>query len=259
MRISVVTISYNQAKYLPSCIESVLAQDGVDVEYIVVDALSSDGSADVIERYRPRLARVIGEKDRGPPDGLNKGFAAATGDIFYYLNADDVIYPGTFKIALAQFQKHPRVDVIYADGEMIDEHDNVIRKIHSLPGITSFSHAVGATTILQQATFLRRDAFARTQGFNIANRSCWDGELVQDLLLSRAKFRHFKGNWAGFRVHAGSISGSNRLAEIYRTEQSRLFEAVAGRRRYPIDVVSQYALRGLGKAQRLLTITGGTA
>ena len=88
MKISVVTISYNQAHYLERCLDSVLSQDGVELEYIVVDAYSSDGSREILERYRDRLSTLIVEKDNGPPDGLNKGFSHATGDIFYYLNSD---------------------------------------------------------------------------------------------------------------------------------------------------------------------------
>ena len=75
-RVSIVTISFNQEKFLERTIRSVLAQDYPEIEYIVVDPGSTDGSRDIIERYRDRIAHVIFEPDKGPSDGLNKGFAA---------------------------------------------------------------------------------------------------------------------------------------------------------------------------------------
>ena len=82
MKFSIVTISYNQAQFLEQAIRSVIEQDYPDVEYIVVDPGSTDGSREIIERYRDRIDRIIFEPDKGPADGLNKGFAQATGDVF---------------------------------------------------------------------------------------------------------------------------------------------------------------------------------
>ena len=92
MKISIVTVSFNQADYLEQAIRSVVEQDYSDIEYIVVDAGSTDGSREIIER--DRIATVVFEPDREPADGLNKGFARATGDIFGYINADDAYLPG---------------------------------------------------------------------------------------------------------------------------------------------------------------------
>jgi len=95
MKFSIVTISYNQAQFLEKAILSVLNQEGVGLEYIVVDPGSTDGSREIIERYRDRFGHVVFEKDHGPADGLNKGFQYATGDVYGYLNSDDVLLPGT--------------------------------------------------------------------------------------------------------------------------------------------------------------------
>src|SRR5450432_3341584 len=93
LKVSIVTISFNQAAYLEEAIRSVLDQDHPLVEYIVVDPGSTDGSRDIIERYRGRIAKVLYEPDQGPADGLNHGFAHATGDVFACLNADDLLLP----------------------------------------------------------------------------------------------------------------------------------------------------------------------
>ena len=100
MKVSVVTVSFNQARFLERAIRSVLGQDYDDIEYIVVDPGSTDGSRAIVERWRDRIDRIILEPDRGPPDGLNKGFAAATGEIFAYLNADDALLPGAVRAAV---------------------------------------------------------------------------------------------------------------------------------------------------------------
>ena len=91
MRVSIVTISFNQAPYLERALQSVLTQSYPDVEYIVVDPGSSDGSREIIERYRSRLAGVVLEPDNGPADGLNREFAQASGEVFGHPNPDDVL------------------------------------------------------------------------------------------------------------------------------------------------------------------------
>ena len=91
--VSIVTPTYNMAKYLTETIESVLAQDYPNIEYIVVDGASTDGSLEILERYQGRL-RYFSEPDRGPADAAAKGFRQARGEIFAWLNADDTYLPG---------------------------------------------------------------------------------------------------------------------------------------------------------------------
>jgi glycosyltransferase involved in cell wall biosynthesis len=96
MRISIVTISFNQGKFLRQCIDSILTQTDCDVEYIVVDPGSTDGSRALIESYGDRIIKVF-EPDEGPADGLNQGFKCATGEIYGFVNADDYLLPGSLK------------------------------------------------------------------------------------------------------------------------------------------------------------------
>jgi glycosyltransferase involved in cell wall biosynthesis len=108
-KVSIVTISYNQCAFLERAIQSVLAQNYPEVEYIVVDPGSTDGSRDIIERYRSRISKLILEPDKGPVDGLNKGFSVATGEIYGYLNADDEFLPGAIDKAMRAFASHRKL------------------------------------------------------------------------------------------------------------------------------------------------------
>src|SRR5262249_6094619 len=131
MKFSIVTVSFNQARYLERAMRSVLDQEGASVEYIVVDPGSTDGSRDIIEKYRSRLAHVILEPDTGAADGLNKGFRAATGEVLGFLNSDDVLLPGALSGAAGFLREHPEVDVVSGDCEIVDGQDNVLRVSYS--------------------------------------------------------------------------------------------------------------------------------
>ena len=131
LKITIVTISYNQAHFIEQAIRSVIEQEGVPLEYIVVDPGSTDGSREIIERYRDRLATVIFERDRGPADGLNKGFAAATGDIFGFLNSDDYLLPGSLAKIRSYFQDHRGIDVVSGHGLIVDGLGKVLRRNYS--------------------------------------------------------------------------------------------------------------------------------
>ena len=118
LKISVVTISYNQKKYLKECIDSVLSQDYKNIEYIVVDPGSTDGSLEVIDSYGSKIIKVYG-KDKGPSDGLNNGFFRATGDIFYFINSDDVLMPGVFQLVSKLFTNDPQLMLILGEGKKL--------------------------------------------------------------------------------------------------------------------------------------------
>ena len=237
VKVSIVTVSFNQGRYLERALRSVADQDHDDIEHIVVDAGSTDGSRDIIERFRHRLATVVLEPDRGPADGLNKGFAHATGDVFAYLNADDEYLPGAVRAAAAAFRRHGNADIVVGHGYIVNADGQPIRRFRSAP-FSRWRFARGAAVVMQQSTFFRASAFRATRGFNVENRTSWDAELYLDMCLSGARMRLAEGNWSLFRLHAESISGHGRLnAESVRNHR-RYFRRLTGREGRPSDRAS---------------------
>ena len=113
MRISIVTLSYNQGAFLQEAMDSVLQQNHSDLEYIVVDPGSTDGSRELLRSYGEQISRFIFEPDRGAADGLNRGFGGATGEIFGFLNADDFLLPGALHRVSEFFESHPQCDIAH--------------------------------------------------------------------------------------------------------------------------------------------------
>jgi glycosyltransferase involved in cell wall biosynthesis len=244
VKISIVTISFNQAQYLERAICSVLDQDHQNVEHIVVDPGSSDGSREIIEKYSHRIAKVILDPDKGAADGLNKGFAAATGEVFGFLNSDDVLCPGALAEADRFLQRHPDVDVVSGDCEIIDEHDQVLRLSYS-DRFSLARYAYGAGILIQPSTFFRASAYRRTGGFNLANRSNWDGELFVDMACAGASFDRSRRVWSRYRIHQSSITGTGKLDAAIAAYRDRIFHRIMGRPNRPRDRLMVAAFRTL--------------
>ncbi len=128
-KISVVTVSYNQAVFLEDCICSVLDQAYPNLEYIVVDAMSTDGSEEILRRYEGQFTKLIIEKDNGQSDGLNKGFDLATGDILTWINSDDMLAPGSLKRAALAFMQYD-CDLVVGGCERITTNSHEVTQLH---------------------------------------------------------------------------------------------------------------------------------
>jgi glycosyltransferase involved in cell wall biosynthesis len=125
-RISIITPSFNQAAFIERTIQSVIGQDYPNIEYIVIDGGSTDGSVDIIRKFQSDIAYWVTEKDRGQAHAINKGLERATGDIIAYLNSDDYYLEGTLRRVADHFGRYPDVDLVHGRCRVVDEHGEKI-------------------------------------------------------------------------------------------------------------------------------------
>lgn len=229
--LSIVTISFNQAQYLRQCVESVVSQKGDDVEYIVVDPGSADGSREILESYGDAIDHLVLEPDDGPADGLNKGFARATGQVGYFINSDDFLLPGAVARMRRLSSENPDIDVLLGGAWMVDGHGEPIREL-TATSADLFALLAGDAKTVQQGFFFRINTFRGVGGFNTANRTCWDFELICRLLHQGRRAQVTRERFGGFRVYGDSISGGiggTKHTVKYLADRDRLHCELTGR------------------------------
>ncbi|MBU3637565.1 glycosyltransferase family 2 protein [Polynucleobacter sp. es-MAR-4] len=235
MKISLVSISFNQVDYLRYCIDSVVSQNYGDLEYILVDPGSIDGSRELIDEYQNLLTKKIFSADKGPADGLNKGFALATGEIFGFLNSDDILMPGSLEQIAGFFERNPEIDVVSGHSFIINGEGRILRRCFSETfSLPMFAH--NSCILMQPSTFFRSRAFRLSPGFNVLNRTNWDGEFFAELALAGARFALIDSFLSGYRLHPSSITSSMKLHSGMKDYQKKLFRKIMGRDRKLYDV-----------------------
>ncbi|MCX8061895.1 MAG: glycosyltransferase [Anaerolineales bacterium] len=208
--VSIVTPSFNQAQFLEETILSVLGQDYPNLEYLIVDGGSTDGSLDIIHRYADRLAWWISEPDRGQTDAINKGFAHAKGEIFAWLNSDDTYLPHAVSEAVEFLQRHPEIGLVYGNANFIDEQGRVLGKFPARQ--TDYRRLRrGYVHIPQQAAFFRAELWRQVGPLDPSFYFAMDYDLwVRIARLS--KIVYLPRLWANFRLHglAKTIAADDR-------------------------------------------------
>lgn len=155
--VSIVTPCYNHAEFLEETILSVLSQDYPNIEYIVVDGGSTDGSVDIIRRYESRLSNWISEPDEGQADAVNKGLRMASGEIVAWLNSDDIYLPGAASRAVARFIEKPDLALFYGDAVFISRQGNFRRYFTEVEPFNKFRLLNCSDFIMQPTTFFRKE------------------------------------------------------------------------------------------------------
>jgi len=198
-KVSIITPSFNQGRFLEASILSVLGQDYPNIEYIIVDGGSKDESVEIIRKYENRLAWWVSEKDKGHADALNKGFSHATGEILAWLNSDDIYYPSVVSDAVAYLNEHPEVGMVYGDALLIDDSGKTIGNFASKQ--TSYRDMLrGSVHIPQATTFYRTNLWNQVGPLDLSLFFAFDYDLWVKL-AKVSEVRYLPRLWAQFRIH----------------------------------------------------------
>ena len=241
MKVTLITVCFNSAATLSTAIDSVLLQKGVDIEYIIVDGGSKDGTVDIIKEFASRSVRPaspgclvikwISEPDRGMYDAINKGIKMATGDIVGILNADDVLASDdTLAHIAAHFEEcqtvenrsdlistvsnNKRIDALYADIRFVKEGESV-EALREAPTVRYCSAAKWrpwmfrfAAMVPHPSFYVRRECFERLGGYSLDYRICADFELeLRYLLLAKLRAAYLPECVVIMRMGGMSTSG----------------------------------------------------
>jgi len=221
--ISVVTPSLNQGEYLEQCITSVLEQQDVSVQYIVVDGLSDDQTPRVLDTYRNRIDTLIVEKDSGQADALAKGFALAKAEFVCYLNSDDYLFPGALKRAIDALRSRRDVDLVYSHRTYVDAEDRFLR-YWNLPRHCNYIH-LRWDFIPQETCVWRRKAMDSVGGIDRTYNFAMDYDLFARMMRAGQRFIRLPLFLAAFREHARSkttrLMDSLGASEVQRVQKSQ--------------------------------------
>jgi glycosyltransferase involved in cell wall biosynthesis len=218
--ISVVTPSYNQGRFLERTILSVLNQNYPNLEYIIMDGGSVDGSVEIVRKYEEYVAHWVSEKDNGQTDAIRKGFERGTGIILAYLNSDDVYLPGTLSGVAEIFKENPSVQVLYGNEYRLNESDEIVgegRLTPYFPSISKFGLVYGGFGIYQPASFWTREIYERAGPIDPSFIHCMDNDLFVRFAFAGAKFKFAREYLAGFRIHPHSKTST--LARVAKRER----------------------------------------
>lgn len=198
--IALVTPSLNQGQFIGETVRSVLGQNYPNLQYVVQDACSTDGTREVLDAFRGKGMDIRIESDKGQADALNKGFSRTTGEIMGYLNSDDLLMPGCMDLVGRYFRDNPAVDVIYGNRLIVDTKGYEIGR-WILPGhdarVLRFVDYVP-----QESMFWRRRLWERTGArFDTGLQFALDWDLVLRFLEVGAVFAHLPDLFGIFRVH----------------------------------------------------------
>ena len=243
---SIVTISFNQAKFLKNCIESVLNQSFRDFEYIIQDPGSTDTSRAIINSFNSDKLKIYFENDESPADGLNKGFAKASGEFYLFLNSDDVLMQNTLEILYEIIKNNPYYDVYSGASEIIDENGNKLRVGYS-DKFNLMRAVYGHSNLMQQSTTFKSTIFKSVGGFNKLNKSSWDGELFIEFGLRKAKFFKTDRILSKFRITSNSITGSGKFEDYNSIFYKTIYKKIKGKNPEKYYILVSFFYRYLRK------------
>ena len=211
MKVSIITVSFNSAKTIADTIESVLSQEFPQIEYIIVDGDSKDGTVEIIKQYQDRISHWVSEKDQGMYDAMNKGMAMATGDVIGILNSDDVYMNTQVVSELMELMQSKRAQVVFADLILVDQDNpqKVLRYYdsgHFHPNKFKYGWMPAHPTV-----FVKRELYQAVGNFSTTYQIAADYEmLIRILAIQRARYAYLPKPVVRMRSGGASTAGLSR-------------------------------------------------
>jgi glycosyltransferase involved in cell wall biosynthesis len=254
--ISIITPSYNQSAYLEATIRSVLDQDYPNLEYIIIDGVSTDNSVEIIQRYEKRLAWWVSEPDGGQAEAINKGLKRARGEIVAWLNSDDLHMPNTIQRMAAAFQETPDAGLIYGDVLSIDEDGKAFNTMRygnwGLDDLMTFS-IIGQAGTFMRRTVLEQAGYLDTRFHCMLDHHLW-------LRMARlAPMHYLKEVIAAARIHPDAKNVA--LATQFGVEAYELVDWLEKQPEYTPEMLrlSKRVLAGAHRFNGRYLLDGGEA
>lgn len=221
-QISIVTPSFNQGQFIEETIRSVLLQGYPNLEYIIIDGGSTDGSVEIIKKYEPWLAYWVSEKDDGQSHAINKGWKHSSGEILCWLNSDDTLLMGTLYRAALTLRERPDAGLVYAMGKIVDVDGNPTGQTFGRDSNLISMLLTSRNAIAQPSTFVSRRAIDRVGYLNVEFHMSMDWDLWIRI-ASRYPIVFVPEIWSRMRVWEGAkteniwaISGIEHLESVKR-------------------------------------------
>lgn len=215
--ISVIIPSLNQGYFLERAIRSIISQQYSAFQLIVIDGGSVDGSLEVVKKFEKHIYFWLSESDKGQSDAINKGFKKGTGDLFCWLNADDVLFPYTLQKLSEVFRKNPDIDIITGNVVYIDKDDLIVRCVR-VPKMRWFFYRFGVGYFAAPAVFFKKHLYHKVEYIDTSLRYSMDIDLWHKFRIRNARIHHIKDYLGGFRIHASSKTSA------FRRKKPKAFE-----------------------------------
>ena len=219
-KISIVMPAFNQAQFIERSILSVLNQGYPNIELIIIDGGSSDGTVEIIKRYEDQIAYWVSEKDEGQSDALNKGFSRASGEIYGWLNSDDLYTPEAFESAVDAFRVNQKKMVVFGDWLSIDIYDNPVDLHHAFDfNLNHFKYE--GFHLNAQSMFWRSDVHEGFNGFDVDLYNTMDYQMILEfgINIGQEKFLRIPKVLGAFRRYDGQKTGDF-IPSVLREHQS---------------------------------------
>jgi len=230
LKISIVTPSYNQGQYIKDTIESVLYQTYKNFEHIILDSRSTDNTVEILKEFKH--LKWVSEIDKGQADAINKGFKKAEGDIFCYINSDDMLLPNTLEFVADYFSKNKNVDLIYGNCILIDSKGSIIKIRKSEEFNLNRLLYLGYSYIQQPSTFFRREVFEDVGYFDENLKYVMDYDYWLRVAKSGKLLKYVNRELSLMRVH--------REAKTFVDNKEMFKEAFSVSKKYGGDRLIRY-------------------